>query len=175
MSEDVRSNLKSGMIVRIHQKIKETNAKGEEKERIQMFEGTILAVKHGNEPGATVTVRKVSNGVGVEKIFPINSPIVEKIELVREMAVKQSKAFYLRTYKKKLKEIKKKLVGKKEEIVKEEVDNPVLEVEEVKEVEPVVESPSAEATEDKEASEAKSPEAKSEGGEKKEEKVEEKK
>ena len=126
MSEDIRSNLKSGMIVRVHQKIKETNAKGEEKERIQIFEGTILAVKHGNESGATITVRKISNGVGVEKIFPINSPMVEKIELVREMAVKQSKAFYLRTYKKKLKEIKKKIVGEKEEIVKEEVDNPVF-------------------------------------------------
>jgi len=128
MSEDIRNKLKAGMIVRVHQKIKETNPKGEEKERIQIFEGTVLAVRHGNEAGATVTVRKVSNGVGVEKIFPIHSPVVEKIELLREMAVAQGKAFYLRTYKKKLKEIKKKIVGEKEEIVKEKVENPVLEV-----------------------------------------------
>lgn len=164
MSEDIRSGLKSGMIIRVHQKIKETNAKGEEKERIQIFEGTVLAVKHGSEAGATVTVRKVSNGVGVEKIFPINSPMVEKIELVREMAVKQAKAGYLRTYKKKLKEIKKKIVGKKEEIVKEEVENPVLEVEEVKN-----------NTEDTEVGEENTEVSEEKKEEVKEEKVEEKK
>ena len=107
MADDIRLSLKPGMIVRVHQKIKETTPKGEEKERIQLFEGMILAVKHGTEPGATVTVRKVSDGVGVEKIFPLHSPVVAKIELVREMAVKQARPFYLRTHKKKLKEVKK--------------------------------------------------------------------
>ena len=72
MSEDIRLNLKPGMIVKVHQKVKEINTKGEEKERIQIFEGMILAQKHGKEQGATVTVRKVSEGVGVEKIFPIH-------------------------------------------------------------------------------------------------------
>jgi ribosomal protein L19 len=67
MSEDARNNLKPGMMVKVHQLIVDVNSKGEEKKRIQMFEGIVLAVKHGSEPGATVTVRKVSNGVGVEK------------------------------------------------------------------------------------------------------------
>ena len=107
MSEDIRLSLKPGMIVKVHQKVKEKNAKGEDKERIQIFEGMILAVKHGTEPGATVTVRKVSEGVGVEKIFPLHTPAVEKIELVRQMRVRQSRAYYLRTHKKRLKEVKK--------------------------------------------------------------------
>lgn len=106
MSEDIRLSLKPGMIVKVHQKIKEKNAKGEDKERIQIFEGMVLAVKHGTEPGATVTVRKVSEGVGVEKIFPLHAPVVEKIELVRQMRVRQSRAYYLRTHKKRLKEVK---------------------------------------------------------------------
>ena len=109
MSEDIRMDLKSGMIVKVHQKIKETNAKGEEKERIQIFEGIIIAIKHGKEKGATITVRKVSKGFGIEKIFPIHSPVVAKIELVREMRVRQAKPGYLRSSKKKLKKEKKKL------------------------------------------------------------------
>ena len=102
MSEDIRFSLKPGMIVKVHQLIKEINAKGEEKERIQLFEGIVLAVKHGKEKGATVTVRKDAKGYGVEKIFPLHSPVVAKIELVREMAVRQSKPLYLRNHKRKL-------------------------------------------------------------------------
>lgn len=105
--EDIRHNLKPGMIVKVHQIIKDVNSKGEEKERIQIFEGMILTVKHGNESGATVTVRKVSKGFGVEKIFPVHSPVVEKIELVREMSVRQSRPYYLRTHKRKLREVRK--------------------------------------------------------------------
>jgi len=132
--EDVRNALKPGMIVRVHQKIKDVNKKGEEKERVQVFEGTVLALKHGNEPGATVTVRKVSGGIGVEKIFPIHSPIVEKIELVRHMKVKQSKAMYLRTYKKRLKEVKKKVA---DTVVKKSEEKAVEEVKEEKQDTPV--------------------------------------
>ena len=143
MSEDIRDGLKSGMIVKVHQKIKETNAKGEEKERIQVFEGTVLAVKHGHEAGATVTVRKISNGVGVEKIFPIHSPVVEKIELVREMKVRRAKAFYLRAFKKKLKEVKK---DKKDNKKIEKVDNLVAKVKtEPEEIEVVAEQSNEEA------------------------------
>lgn len=106
MSTDIRLELKPGMIVKVHQKIKELNAKGEEKERIQIFEGMVIALKHGNDQSGTVTVRKVSEGVGVEKIYPIHSPVVDKIELVRHMKVRQSRPYYLRTHKKRLKEVK---------------------------------------------------------------------
>ncbi len=136
MSEDIRNNLRSGMIVKVHQKIKETNAKGEEKERIQLYEGMVIAVKHGKEAGATVTVRKISDGVGVEKIFPIHSPVVAKIELVREMRVRQAKPNYVRNYKKKLKEIKRDKSGKtKVEKVENELTHKEMDVV----VEPVVE------------------------------------
>jgi len=104
--KDIRGEVKPGMIVRVHQKIKEKNAKGEEKERIQIFEGIVLARKHGTEPGATITVRKVSDGVGVEKVFPVYSPVVAKIGLVREMKVRQARPYYIRSYNKKLKEVK---------------------------------------------------------------------
>ena len=99
---------KPGMVVKVHQKIKELNAKGEEKERIQIFEGTIIAAKHGQEAGGTITVRKISNGVGVEKIYPIHSPIIDRIEVVKQYDVRRAKLNYLRDagFKRTLKEKK---------------------------------------------------------------------
>lgn len=97
-------SLKPGMTVRVYQKIKELSAKGEEKERIQYFDGIIIAKKHGNEKGGTITVRKVSNGIGVEKIFPLNLPSIAKIEVKKEAQVRRAKLYFLRNYKKKLKE-----------------------------------------------------------------------
>jgi len=100
-------DLKPGMTIRIYQKIKELNAKGEEKERTQYFEGMIIAKKHGKEAGGTITVRKVTDGVGVEKIFPLNLPTIEKIEIKKQVKVSRAKLFFLkRGYKKKLKEVK---------------------------------------------------------------------
>jgi large subunit ribosomal protein L19 len=101
---ETKMELKPGMTVRIHQKIKELNSKGEEKERIQYFEGIIIARKHNKEKGATITVRKMSDGIGVEKIFPLNLPTITKIEIKKIAEVKRAKLYYLRDYKKKLKE-----------------------------------------------------------------------
>jgi|SRR3989339_136514 len=98
--------IKPGMTVRVHQKIKEKNPKGEEKERIQVFEGMVIARKHGRETGATMTVRKISEGIGVERIFPLNSPNIAKIEIKKQAKVKQAKLGYLRNYKKRLKDRK---------------------------------------------------------------------
>ncbi len=99
--------LKPGMTVRVYQKIKELNIKGEEKERVQYFEGLIIALKHGREKGATMTVRKISDGVGVEKIFPLRLPTITKIEVKKQARVKRAKLYFLkRGYKKKLKEKK---------------------------------------------------------------------
>jgi len=102
---ETKLELKPGMTVRVHQKIKELNSKGEEKERIQYFEGMIIARRHNKEAGATITVRKISEGVGVEKIFPLNLPTITKIEIKKIAAVNRAKLYYLRgSYKKKLKE-----------------------------------------------------------------------
>ncbi len=102
---ETNMELKPGMTVRVHQKIKELNSKGEEKERVQYFEGIIIARKHNAEKGSTITVRKVSDGVGVEKIFPLNLPTITKIEVKKIAEVRRAKLYYLRDgYKKKLKE-----------------------------------------------------------------------
>jgi len=99
--------LKPGMTVRVYQKIKELNIKGEEKERIQYFDGIIIAKKHGKETGGTITVRKISDGIGVEKTFPLHLPTITKIEVKKQAKTRRAKLYFLkRGYKKKLKEKK---------------------------------------------------------------------
>ncbi len=83
--------IKAGDTVRVHQKIED---KG--KTRIQIFEGLVLARKHGAEAGATFTVRKVVDGIGVEKIYPLYSPLIDKIEIVRRSTVRRAKLYYIR-------------------------------------------------------------------------------
>jgi large subunit ribosomal protein L19 len=90
MKEEIKK-IKAGDVVRIYQRIKEGG-----KERTQVFEGIVIARKHGNEIGATITVRKEISGIGVEKIFPIHSPTIEKIEILKEGKRKRAKLYYLR-------------------------------------------------------------------------------
>lgn len=91
MEERKGLGIRPGDTVRVHQKIQD---KG--KTRIQIFEGLVLARKHGDEPGATFTVRKVASGVGVEKIFPLYSPLIDKLEIVKRAKVRRSKLYYIR-------------------------------------------------------------------------------
>lgn len=84
-------DIRAGDTVRVHQKIEE---KG--KTRIQIFEGLVLARKHGAEPGATFTVRATLSGIGVEKIFPLYSPIIDRIEIMRRSKVRRAKLYYIR-------------------------------------------------------------------------------
>ena len=81
---------RSGSTVRVHVKIKEGD-----KSRIQVFEGTVIAKKHGgiNE---TFTVRRVAHGCGIERVFPVHSPVVDKVEVVRYGKVRRAKLYYLR-------------------------------------------------------------------------------
>ena len=89
--------LKAGYTVRVHQKIVDVSADGKEKHRIQIFEGQVIATKGGKAINGTVTVRKISSGVGVERIFPIHSPNIEKIEVVKEAPARKAKLYYTRT------------------------------------------------------------------------------
>lgn len=107
-NQTTKVEYKPGMVVRVHQKIKELNTKGEEKERLQVFEGTIIATRHGSEAGATITVHKVTDGIGVERIYPIHSPVVDHIEIVRQFAVRRKRLDYLLDgkFKRKMKDLK---------------------------------------------------------------------
>lgn len=97
--------IKPGQVVRVHQKIKEFNTKGEEKERIQIFEGLVIAKRGEEGPNATITVRKISNGVGVERIFPLHLPTITNIETVKQVRIRRAKLYYMRNYGKKVKEV----------------------------------------------------------------------
>ncbi len=90
-------DIKPGMYLKIYQRITEKGSKGEDKSRLQMFEGLCLARKHGNQNGATFTVRKVTKtGHIVEKIYPIFLPTLEKIELYKTFRTVKSKLYFVR-------------------------------------------------------------------------------
>lgn len=99
-------NIKAGMTVKVHEKLKEKTEKGI-KERIQIFEGIVLARHGGKTSQATITVRKIgANTIGVERIYPLAMPAIVKIELVKQAEVRRAKLYYLKDHKKKLKEKK---------------------------------------------------------------------
>lgn len=128
-----KPSLKVGNTVRVHVRIKEGN-----RERIQVFEGTIIKIQGGGV-NQTFTVRRISYGVGVERTFLVNSPLVEKVETVRQGIVNRSKLFYLRDRVGKATKVKEKIFVKPEK----EVTVPVSE----EKVEEVVETPVTENVE----------------------------
>lgn len=119
-------DMRAGDTVKVHQKIIE---KG--KTRIQLFEGMVLARKHGSSPSATFTVRKTSGGFGVERIFPLYSPNIEKIEVTKRAKVRRAKLYFIRE--KAAKEISKRM---KTEMMKADTVSKEVPVEET----PVVET-----------------------------------
>jgi large subunit ribosomal protein L19 len=118
--EDRKSqDIRPGDVVRVHQKIQE---KG--KTRIQIFEGMVLARKHGTEAGGTITVRRVANGYGVEKIYPLYSPLIEKFEVMRRAKVRRAKLYHVRdkAQKELSKRMKAEMMRKDEESTTEASD-----------------------------------------------------
>ncbi|MFA5987197.1 MAG: 50S ribosomal protein L19 [Candidatus Paceibacterota bacterium] len=108
-------DIRPGDLVRVSLKIKEGD-----KTRIQVFEGMVIAKKHGTEAGATFTVRKIASGVGVERIFPLFSPSIEKIDIVKRSKVRRAKLYYIR--RKASKEVSRKMRKERfAKVVKEEV------------------------------------------------------
>jgi large subunit ribosomal protein L19 len=111
-------DFKAGDTVCVWSKIQE---KG--KTRLQAFEGLVIARKHGTESGATFTIRKVASGVGVERIFPLYSPNIGKIEVLKKSKTRRNKLYYIRT--KAVKEVKKRLksvtLSKNEDVSAKEI------------------------------------------------------
>ena len=103
MVKEANPAIRVGDVVKVHVKIREG-----ERERIQVFEGTIIARK-GSGVSETFTVRRVSYGVGIERVFPVNSPNVAKVETVRRGRVRRSKLYYLRDRVGKAAKVKEKL------------------------------------------------------------------
>ena len=103
MPEKAAPAVNVGDTVRVHLRVKEGN-----RERIQVFEGTVIAKKHGGIE-ETITVRRISYGVGVEKVFPIHSPSIDHIEVVRNGKVRRAKLYYLRSRVGKGAKVKEKL------------------------------------------------------------------
>jgi large subunit ribosomal protein L19 len=103
IEERKKLDFQSGDTIRVWSKILDEKGKS----RTQAFEGTVLARKHGTEAGATFTVRRIASGVGVERIFPLYSPMVDKVEIVKKSRARRSKLYYIRT--KAVKDVRRKM------------------------------------------------------------------
>ena len=114
-------DFRAGDTIRVWSKIKDEKGKF----RSQAFEGMVLARKHGTEAGGTYTVRRIASGVGVERIFPLYSPMVDKIEIVKRANAKRSKLYYVRT--KAVKDVRKRMRSSVVNVVNEEVVEKVAE------------------------------------------------
>lgn len=119
--------IRAGMKVRVWQKIKEGD-----KERLQAFEGIVISVKHGLGKNGTFTVRKMSGAIGVERIFPFHTPVINKIEILSQSKVRRAKIYYLRG-----------LIGKKSKMKQVALTESVVSEMKEKEVTPVTEEISA--------------------------------
>jgi large subunit ribosomal protein L19 len=110
-------DIRPGHIVKVYQKIfetKEVGKKMETKERIQVYEGLVIAMRGRKGINATITVRKISDGVGVERIYPLNSPAIEKIELIKTTKARRAKLYYMRDRVGKATQPKGELIKKEE-------------------------------------------------------------
>jgi large subunit ribosomal protein L19 len=94
IEERKKLEIRPGDTVRVSLKIKEID-KDKVKIRLQDYEGLVIAVKHGKEAGGTFTVRKVASGVGVERIFPIYSPVIDTIEIKKRARVRRAKLYFI--------------------------------------------------------------------------------
>ncbi len=129
--ENIKKNVatfRSGQTVRVHRKIREGD-----KERTQFFEGLIIEVKNQGSNSATITVRKIVGGIGVEQVFPVHSPLIQKIELVKEAKVRRSKLYYMRGLRGKAARLRERFFTEadikameKHELTEEEVEEAIV-------------------------------------------------
>ena len=133
--------IRPGDTIKVHQKIKEQDKDlpAGRQGRIQIFEGIVIARKHGKGISSTITVRKIVDGIGVERIFPVHSPLIDKIEVIRHGKARRAKLYYLRTAKGKKARLKKKdfavAIAEDEPAIQEETsiaDEPASATEEAK-------------------------------------------
>lgn len=142
-------DIRTGSTVKVHQRIKEGN-----KERIQIFEGLVIAVSASFGPNKTFTVRKVVGGIGVEKVFPLYSTNITKIQVTKTSDVRRSKLYYMRKRSGKSARLKEKHISEEKDVIEDVIEEPI--VDEVVEapVDAVVETAAAEVAPEVVAEEA---------------------